>query len=408
MKISFLIAGTDISGGSFVIFEHALRMGSYGHDVTILTEQKLSVNKAELDWHSRAKSLNWRSIDECQHECFDLVIATWWLTVYELYRVTSHKYAYFNQSVESYFYDASEKPLRHFADSTYMLGLPIITEATWIREHILSHYSCEVFLVKNGIRKDIFNSEGNSVSKRDANKLRVLVEGPINVPFKNVPKTIQLCLESLADEVWLLTSSDVKEYPGVTKVFSRIPVEKTADVYRSCDLIVKLSYVEGMFGPPLEMFHCGGTSITYNVSGHDEYIIDGYNGLVVEKDNDVRVVECINELKLNPTKLNELKRNALATANAWNSWDESSKAFNEAILEINEKISADHFSNFKYRSQFLREWYRISEEYKQQLGDNKSGFFVYLKSYLRFNWPFIFNIGKRLKNIVYKYKVVIK
>jgi hypothetical protein len=38
-------------------------------------------------------------------------------------------------------------------------------------------------------------------------------------------------------------------------------------VYRSCDILGKLSYVEGMFGPPLEMFHCGWTAIVYNVTG---------------------------------------------------------------------------------------------------------------------------------------------
>jgi hypothetical protein len=55
-----------------------------------------------------------------------------------------------------------------------------------------------------------------------------------------------------------------------------------ASVYRSCDDILKLSLVESMFGPPLEMFHCGGTAIVYNVTGHDEYIVHGRNALVAE------------------------------------------------------------------------------------------------------------------------------
>jgi len=90
--------------------------------------------------------------------------------------------------------------------------------------------------------------------------------------FKNVEKTIELCLQSDADEIWLLTSTEISEYPGVDKCFSRVAIEKTPEIYRSCDVLVKLSYVEGMFGPPLEMFHCGGTAIVYDVTGHDEYI----------------------------------------------------------------------------------------------------------------------------------------
>lgn len=41
-----------------------------------------------------------------------------------------------------------------------------------------------------------------------------------------------------------------------------------------------------MFGPPLEMFHCGGTSIVYDVTGHDEYIVHDKNGLVAKTDDD--------------------------------------------------------------------------------------------------------------------------
>ena len=76
----------------------------------------------------------------------------------------------------------------------------------------------------------------------------------INSRIKNVPKTIEICRESEADEIWLLTSSAVDTYEGVDRVFSRLPIEDTAKVYRSCDVLVKLSLVEGMFGPPLEMF----------------------------------------------------------------------------------------------------------------------------------------------------------
>ena len=67
------------------------------------------------------------------------------------------------------------------------------------------------------------------------------------------------------------------------EICRKITCHADSGIYRSCDVIVKLSYVEGMFGPPLEMFHCGGTSIVYDVTGHDEYIVHGKNGLVAKK-----------------------------------------------------------------------------------------------------------------------------
>ncbi len=257
MNIAFLIGSPDISGGSFVIFEHALRLVKYGHKVVMITEIPLSKDKKELHWHKRAQTLEWISFGQVENNQmnFDITIATWWRTFYELHKVKSLQYAYFVQSIESKFYDSIEKPLCKLVESTYALDVPIITEATWIKEYLYDNYHENAWLVKNGIRKDVYNPIGDVIEPRNPNKLRVLVEGPLHVGFKNVPKTIELCKKSNADEIWLLTSTEIDKVDGIDRVFSRVPVEKTAEIYRSCDVIVKLSYVEGMFGPPLEMFH---------------------------------------------------------------------------------------------------------------------------------------------------------
>ena len=49
--------------------------------------------------------------------------------------------------------------------------------------------------------------------------------------------------------------------------------------------MLKLSRVEGMFGPPLEGFHMGATCVVTAVTGHEEYVEHGENGLVVEWDD---------------------------------------------------------------------------------------------------------------------------
>ena len=122
-------------------------------------------------------------------------------------------------------------------------------------------------------------------------------------------------------------------------MFSQVPPVDCAKIYRSCDVIVKLSYIEGMFGPPLEMFHCGGTAIVYDVTGHDEYIEHNKNGLVVKTDDDEKVVEYINKLKQDSKLLNKLKKGAIATAKSWVSWEESSMNFYKTVKKINEMPS---------------------------------------------------------------------
>jgi len=157
--------------------------------------------------------------------------------------------------------------------------------------------------------------------------LRVLVEGPVDVPMKHVPESVAIARAAGADEVWLLTSSAVDHFDGVDRVISRIPIEHTAAVYRSCDVLLKLSQVEGMYGPPLEMFHCGGTVVTYDVTGHDEYVEHERNGLVVAMGDEQGAVAALKRLSDDPALLRRLRFGALQTAATWPDWDRSSQRF---------------------------------------------------------------------------------
>ena len=383
MKCIFTLGSPAIGGGTNVIFEHATRMAKEGEDVYIVTDRK--IEPEEYAWHTSAHLLKWVTYDDILNEEFDMAIATWWRTVYETYRIKAKHYVYFVQSIESKFYPENEQGLKILAEMTYMLGMKVITEATWIKEY-LEKYGIDSYLVHNGIRKDIFTTSGETFKKSKG--LRVLVEGPVDVGFKNVPKTVELVNSSDAEEVWLLTSSDVKEYPGVDKVFSRVPPKDCAKIYRSCDVIVKLSYIEGMFGPPLEMFHCGGTSIVYDVTGHDEYIMHEKNGLVVQTDDDQKVIEYINKLK--DTKyMNKLKKGAIETAKNWVSWEESSLNFYNTVKKLNKMDSITQIE-LETKSKFFFDVY-VKYETKNDISAKQ-----FIGRRLRKNHPNIYKIYRKL------------
>ncbi|TKF80536.1 glycosyltransferase family 4 protein [Vibrio kanaloae] len=332
MKICFLVWSPGISGGSNVILEHATRLNMYGNEVTIVTESP--VTEEDIAWFDGANSLSWKTYDEVLNEHFDLAFATWWRTVFYLKRITASRYAYFVQSIESKFYPEEDIVLRNLIEQTYSLELDIITEATWISDYLSKQYSRDVQLVKNGIRKEFFNTQIEPVEKRDENKFRVLVEGPLNVSFKNTELAVTLANQSNADEVWLLTSSPIGSYEGVDRLFSKVPMSQVGKIYSSCDVIVKLSTVEGMFGPPLECYHCGGTSISYDVTGYDEYIEHGVNGLVSYNRDNNDIVKKINQLSEDRSLLASLKNNALETARNWPTWQESSQQFEKSCQQI--------------------------------------------------------------------------
>ena len=109
-----------------------------GVDVCIITPEK--VDPERLYWHPEARELAWKTIEEAEGDEFDIAVATWWRTVYDLHRVRAKTYCYFVQSIESRFCGEHEIALRKFVDSTYMLPLPVVTEASWIREYLKVNY----------------------------------------------------------------------------------------------------------------------------------------------------------------------------------------------------------------------------------------------------------------------------
>ena len=347
-SIAFLLGGVEISGGINVIFQHAMYLSKKGYSVSFVTSKP--VYPSEIKWHplyefiknSPDGAITWYTFNDLNNISFDFAIATWWRTYFHLWKVTAGNYLYFVQSIESRFYPSHEIALRSVVESTYELDNGYITECNWISQYLHDNYGHEVPVAPNGIDKDVFNLNAVEIESRDEHKLRVLIEGPVDVQFKNVPATINIVKRSMADEVWLLTSSGVSAMAGIDRVFSRIPLQFTPAVYKSCDLIIKLSYVEGMFGPPLEMFHCGGTCIVYDVTGHDEYVQHKKNGIVVKTDSEQDVVNYLNELRENRNVLANLKEGAIKTAELWPDWSQSSELFEKAILKAALKATVSH------------------------------------------------------------------
>jgi glycosyltransferase involved in cell wall biosynthesis len=332
LRICFLVGSADISGGTYVIFQHALEAVRRGHDVTIATY--FPVDGARPDWHPGISQLRIVSIAEAGDETYDLAIATWWRTVYELPAIRAAAYAYFVQSAEPRFHahehDSSNAQLAAF---TYSLGLPTITISRWLEAYLHFGFGVPAFCVRNGIDKSRFTQIGPRLSSAPADgRLRILVEGTVNVPMKDTERAVECAAESGA-EVWLLTASDIEFIPGADRVISRVPIDQVPSIYRSCDVLLKLSRVEGMYGPPLEMFHCGGTVVTNDVTGSDEYVRDGRNGLIVATGDYGAATDALRRLGDDRALLRELRVGAQRTAAAWPSWSESAAEFVD-LLEL--------------------------------------------------------------------------
>lgn len=326
MRVALILPALGISGGVNVALRHVRSLAALGHAVTVVApdaEETASVMTRDLRESGVALV---SSVNETEE--FDIVIATWWETLFRLKEFRFRHAVYFVQSIESRFYESDLNPRAEaVVAQTYNLHLPIVTVSLWLQTYLGLAHGTPSLLVPNGIEKSIFDTEGDVLESRVRGKLRVLIEGNPDAPMKGVAEALRAAQQSSADEIWLLSPVAVEDSHGAIRVIAEVPPEVVAQVYRSCDVLVKLSRVEGMYGPPLEMFHCGGTLVTWPTTGSEEFVEDDWNAMVVPMEDVESATDALNALKGDSDRLDRLKRGAVETARTWPSWRESSRRF---------------------------------------------------------------------------------
>ena len=216
--------------------------------------------------------------------------------------------------------------------------MTFITEARWIADTLAGlRPDAPCYLVRNGIDKEVFTPLERPPAPSE-DPLRVLIEGSPTSWFKGVPEAI-------------ITAAAMREPRHVTVVtgqreaLAELPADEIvgplshremAERYTRSDVVLKLSSVEGMFGPPLEGFHRGATCVVTPVTGHEEYVEHGWNGLVTEWDDPRGTARQLDLLARDRELLHFLRLNALETARAWPSWDQASEFMAAALIAIRE------------------------------------------------------------------------
>ncbi|WP_160683800.1 glycosyltransferase [Clostridium sp. C2-6-12] len=319
-KIAYVIPGCEISGGIGVVCQHANRLLKRGFDVILISVD----GSTDINWFPN-QQVEIITIDNISSN-LDIVIATGWSTAYTIKDIPAKRKFYFVQSDESRFYAKGSKQYK-MAMATYQLDYEYITEAKWIQAWLKEKFDKDSYYVPNGLDENIIHKV-DSISPR-GDKIRILLEGSISIPYKGMEDAFNV-VSDIDCEVWCVSSSGLpKPSWKCDRFFEKVPMDNMKYIYSSCDVLLKMSRVEGFFGPPLEMMACGGICVVGKVTGYDEYILDGYNALVVEQ-GDVsgakRAVESlINDLDLRK----KLIANGIKTANKWK-WESS--------IDILEKI----------------------------------------------------------------------
>ncbi len=313
MKIVYLIPECGITGGVAVACQHTNRLLARGHEV-YLVSQTLETN---LNWFPEQK-VKVLSINNYPDNV-DVLVATGWSTSFSAVELPAKHKFYFVQSDETRFHDP-DSVWKKISALSYLLNFHYFTEAQWIQTWLLENFNHDSALVPNGLDQSIFYPDKPITPKGE--KPRILLEGAIDLPNKGMKDAFK-AVEDIDAEVWCVsTLGKPKSGWHYDQFFSKVSMKKMRRIYSSCDILLKMSRVEGFFGPPLEMMACGGAVVVGKVTGYDEYIKDGYNALVVDQGDVQAAKTAIKRLISDEGLKNNLITNGYKTVENWD-WDSS-------------------------------------------------------------------------------------
>jgi glycosyltransferase involved in cell wall biosynthesis len=333
VKVCFLVNDLQLSGGVGVVVAHARQLHDrHGFDVTLV----LAREQEDPHWHHEPlQGLPVLSLDEARRTRFDIAISTWWETAFALFELKAERYASFVQSLEDRFYRPGE-PERFGARLVLDLPVSFITEARWIADTLHDlRAGAPCHLVRNGIDKSVFASPA-TLAPRTEGPLNVLVEGYAASWFKGVNEAVS-AVGQMREPHRLTVVTPYREglvANGADRVVGPIAQRELAALYAESDVLVKLSRVEGMYGPPLEAFHMGATCVTTEVTGHEEYVEHGVNGLVCDWDDPRGTARALDLLARDRVLLHKLRMGALQTARTWPTWEQAGQFMAGALRTI--------------------------------------------------------------------------
>jgi glycosyltransferase involved in cell wall biosynthesis len=332
-RVAFLLPSPRIGGGVVVVLQYAHRLQEKGYDVTILTAN----DEEDCGWFPY-QIPRVVPFSKARGEMFDVLFATFWTTATQVHKIQAGKRFYLIQSEESRFYPGDEQ-LQKAALETYRYDLEFITIARWMQDWLKEHFGRESHYLPNGVDPTIFHPATPIEPK--GKKVRVLLEGPIDVPFKGMKNAFQ-AVKDLDCEVWCISSSG-KPKPGwrCDRFFDKVPHAEMKHIYSSCDIFLKMSEVECFFLPPLEMMACGqGACVIGEVTGTDEYVEDGVNALLVKKGDVEAARRAVQSLIEDADLRNRLTLNGLKTAERFD-WNATTDRLHSIICSHGYEAATD-------------------------------------------------------------------
>jgi glycosyltransferase involved in cell wall biosynthesis len=356
MKITFVLACLDLSGGNRVIATYADRLRQRGHEVSVIVPSPSLISRQQQllrsfktgQWIPRSQPSS-SHVDALQvpyHQVShpkpitdadvpdgDVVIATWWETAEWVANFSERKgaKAYFIQHHEVFEYQPIDR-----VQATYRLPLQKITISRWLVDLMADHYGdTHVTLVPNSVDTQQFYAPPREKQARPTVGMLYSV-----IPWKGCALSLS-ALQRVAQQFpdLHLVSFGVNHptaelaLPSSSEFHYRPPQAQIRDFYASCDVWLCSSENEGFCLPLLEAMACRTPIVSTPVGGSIDLVESGRNGILVpHREPEDLAKALIDVLSLSEQQWRSMSDAAYETATRY-TWDDATDRFEAALIQ---------------------------------------------------------------------------
>jgi glycosyltransferase involved in cell wall biosynthesis len=352
MKITFVLPMFTVNGGNKVVSIYADKLARLGHEITVVSAIKKVTLKQQVKSLIKERRFHKPSIDSslfdnlpnvkllirhvngnglinAQIPDADIIIATWWETVYfiENLSISKGKAFYLIQGHEIFPYLPVE-----LVKETYKKNIELITVSSWLKNTIYNDYSRTSTLITNGVDIETFLQK----IRNKSTKLRVGLLYT-SVAIKNCNRAIYAFnkAKALLPDIKLI-GFGTKNYEDALAAnpfdeFYLNPQQSDIpSIYSSVDVWLFSSDSEGFGLPILEAMASGTPVIATPAGAAGDLLCDGGGVLLKEFSEEEMAREIINMNTLSNDAWLTLSNEAREIAER-HSWDESAKKLEEIL-----------------------------------------------------------------------------
>lgn len=268
------------------------------------------------------------------------LMATIWNSVYKARAIADEKNVpliYFVQGYEAYFQNAN---IYGMVQLSFKLADEIITISKYLQRKIKMIFDKDATVIDNGVNADLyFNDKAveqpktitlflrDNVMKGDfilSDLLKLLNDEYTNITINCIRVKKEIFLPILKDNG-----------NTINKILGPLSRNDMRHIMNETDIYVDASLNEGFGLLALESIFAGAVPVVSDSFGVDEYLVDGENGLVVNRVNDVDAyLEKVDELMSDNNLYNSIKKNNLTVIKEF---DYDSRV-NEVIHYLNQDL----------------------------------------------------------------------